>query len=234
MDTIVIAGGGLAAQKCAETLRSRGYEGAIRMVRRAGAPVRPAAVVEEAAVSSASWPGSSLRPSSWYSDNDVELLLGTTATGVVGRYLETSAGSLRFDRLLIATGRRRDGCRSDPSCARSPTRARCANGFARLALAVVGAGFVGMEVAASARSLGVEVVLIDVMPAPLAGLLGPDVSRWLVGLHRDEGVDVVLGEGVAAAQRGSLRAGRRPPDRLRQRGRRHRCRARRVLADRSS
>lgn len=61
-----------------------------------------------------------------------------------------------------------------------------------------------MEVAASARSLGVEVVLIDVMPAPLAGLLGPDVSRWLVGLHRDEGVEVVLGEGVAAARRGAL------------------------------
>jgi len=71
-------------------------------------------------------------------------------------------------------------------------------------VAVVGAGFVGMEVAASARSLGVEVVLIDVMPAPLAGLLGPDVSRWLVGLHRDEGVEVVLGEGVAAARRGAL------------------------------
>jgi NADPH-dependent 2,4-dienoyl-CoA reductase/sulfur reductase-like enzyme len=71
-------------------------------------------------------------------------------------------------------------------------------------LVVVGAGFVGMEVAASARSLGVEVVLVDVAPAPLAGLLGPDVSRWLVGLHRDEGVEVVLGEGVATARSRSL------------------------------
>jgi NADPH-dependent 2,4-dienoyl-CoA reductase/sulfur reductase-like enzyme len=71
-------------------------------------------------------------------------------------------------------------------------------------LAIVGAGFIGMEVAASARRMGVEVVLIDVMPAPLAGLLGPDVSRWLVGLHRDEGVEVILGEGVAAARRGAL------------------------------
>jgi NADPH-dependent 2,4-dienoyl-CoA reductase/sulfur reductase-like enzyme len=147
----------------------------------------------------------SFRAPSWYSDNDVELLLGTTATGVVGRYLETSAGALRFDKLLIATGA---APRRLPfgSVLRSVADARDLRARLRPGsrLAVVGAGFVGMEVAASARALGVEVVLIDVAPAPLAGLLGPDVSRWLVGLHRDEGVEVVLGEGVAAARRGSL------------------------------
>lgn len=205
MDTIVIAGGGLAAQKCAETLRSRGFDGRIQMV--CAEPVRPydRPPLSKEALSSPSWSGSAFRSDAWYSDNDVELLLGTTATGVVGRYLETSAGPLRFDKLLIATGA---APRTLPfgSCLRSVADARSLR--ERLTpgsrLAVVGAGFIGMEVAASARSLGVDVVLIDVMPAPLAGLLGPDVSRWLVGLHRDEGVEVVLGEGVAAPRRRSL------------------------------
>jgi 3-phenylpropionate/trans-cinnamate dioxygenase ferredoxin reductase component len=211
-DGIVIAGGGLAAQKCAETLRSRGYDGPIRMV--CAEPVRP---YDRPPLSKEALTGEvdpSLRPADWYADNEVELLLGTTATGVVGRYLETTNGALRFDQLLIATGA---SARRLPfgSVLRSVADARDLRTRLRPGsrLAVVGAGFVGMEVAASARSLGVDVVLIDVAPAPLAGLLGPDVSRWLVGLHRAEGVEVVLGEGVAAARRGALElvGGRRVP-----------------------
>ena len=204
-DGIVIAGGGLAAQKAAETLRSRGYDGSIRMV--CAEPVRPydRPPLSKEALYAPEWGGSAFRPASWYEDNAVELLLGTTATGVVGRYLETTAGALRFDKLLIATGA---SARRLPfgSVLRSAAHARELR--EKLSpgsrLAVVGAGFVGMEAAASARALGVEVVLIDVAPAPLAGLLGPDVSRWLVNLHREEGVEVVLGEGVAAARRGAL------------------------------
>ncbi len=201
---VVIAGGGLAAQKCAETLRSRGYDGPVRMV--CAEPVRPydrPPLSKEAIVSTVD---PSLRPASWYSDNDVDLLLGTTRDGR-RRPLSSRprAGALRFDQLLIATGAEP---RRLPFGSVLRTAADAAELRAALRpgsrLAVVGAGFVGMEVAASARSLGVDVVLIDVMPAPLAGLLGPDVSRWLVGLHRDHGVEVILGEGVAAARRGGL------------------------------
>jgi NADPH-dependent 2,4-dienoyl-CoA reductase/sulfur reductase-like enzyme len=203
MENVVIAGGGLAAQRCAETLRGKGYDGRIRMV--CAEPVRPydrPPLSKEALASSVD---PSLRPSSWYDDNDVELLLGVRATGVVGRYLETTAGALRFDRLLVATGA---APRRLPVGSPLRTVADAAELRSKLRpgarLAIVGAGFVGLEVAASARRLGVEVVLIDVMPLPLAGLLGPDVSRWLVGLHRDEGVQIILGEGVAAARRGAL------------------------------
>jgi NADPH-dependent 2,4-dienoyl-CoA reductase/sulfur reductase-like enzyme len=157
------------------------------------------------ALTAADPPDCSLRPGQWYADNDVDLLLGVRATGVVGRYLETTAGALRFDKLLVATGAeaRRlpfgDPLRTldDAVALRSKLRPGAR-------LAIVGAGFVGMEVAASARALGVDVVLIDVIREPLAALLGPDVSRWLVGLHRSEGVEFVFGEGVAAARRGSL------------------------------
>lgn len=202
---IVIAGGGLAAQRGAEALRSRGYDGPVRMVcAESHRPYDRPPLSKEALLSGA--PADfSLRPEAWYRDNDVELLLGVRATGVVGRYLETTAGAIRFDKLLVATGAepRRlpfgDPLRTinDAVALRSKLRPGSR-------LAIVGAGFVGMEVAAGARRLGVEVVLIDVIREPLAALVGPDVSRWLVGLHRDEGVEVVLGEGVAAARRGAL------------------------------
>ena len=204
-DGVVIAGGGLAAQRCAETLRSRGYDGSIRMV--CAEPHRP---YDRPPLSKQALTGDgigdwSLRPSSWYVDNDVELLLGVRATGVVGRYLETSEGALRFDKLLVATGAEpRRLPFGDPLRTVADAYALRSRLEPGGRLAIVGAGFIGMEVAASARSLGVDVVLIDVAPDPLAPLLGPDVSHWLVDLHRSAGVEVVLGEGVAAARRSSL------------------------------
>ena len=203
MEDIVIAGGGLAGQRCAETLRAQGYEGTIRMA--CAEPARPYDRPPLSKEALSAPVDLSLRPEQWYADNEVDLLLGVRATGVTGRYLETTAGPLRFDRLLVATGATP---RRLPFGSPLRTVADAAGLRERLRpgapLAIVGCGFVGMEVAATARRLGVEVVLIDVMPQPLAGLLGPDVSRWLVGLHRDEGVEVVLGEGVAAARRGGL------------------------------
>jgi 3-phenylpropionate/trans-cinnamate dioxygenase ferredoxin reductase subunit len=203
MEQIVIAGGGLAAQRCAETLRARGYEGAIRMV--CAEQVRPydrPPLSKEALVSDVDC---SLRPEQWYLDNDVEVLLGVSALGVRGRELLTTAGKVAFDRLLVATGAqpRRlpfgDSLRSVDDARALRSRLRPGS-----RLAVVGAGFVGMEVAASARRLGVEVCLIDVAAQPLAGLLGKRVTSWLVDMHRAEGVSVVLGEGVAARRRGAL------------------------------
>ena len=59
-------------------------------------------------------------------------------------------------------------------------------------LVVLGAGFIGQEVAATARRLGVEVTIVEALPAPLISILGEDVGRWFVDLHRSEGVEVLL------------------------------------------
>jgi 3-phenylpropionate/trans-cinnamate dioxygenase ferredoxin reductase subunit len=61
-------------------------------------------------------------------------------------------------------------------------------------------GFIGCEVAASLRQLGVEVAAIDGNPVPLARALGPEVGAALAGIHRDKGVELVLGDGVAALE----------------------------------
>jgi NADPH-dependent 2,4-dienoyl-CoA reductase/sulfur reductase-like enzyme len=68
---------------------------------------------------------------------------------------------------------------------------------ARSRIAIVGAGFIGCEVAQTARKQGVEVTLIDVAPTPMLPL-GPDVGAWCAALHRDHGVDLRLGTGIAA------------------------------------
>jgi NADPH-dependent 2,4-dienoyl-CoA reductase/sulfur reductase-like enzyme len=66
-------------------------------------------------------------------------------------------------------------------------------------LAIVGAGFVGLEVAATARALGVDVTLIEAAPVPLAGVLGPALGGWFAQLHRTEGVRLLAGAGVSFA-----------------------------------
>jgi NADPH-dependent 2,4-dienoyl-CoA reductase/sulfur reductase-like enzyme len=63
----------------------------------------------------------------------------------------------------------------------------------------VGAGFIGQEVAATARGLGVEVTLIEAADVPLAHVVGPQLGRWFARLHREEGVRVELGVSVADA-----------------------------------
>src|SRR5688572_19881383 len=101
---IVIAGGGLAGQRCAEALRARGYDGSLRIV--CDEPARPydRPPLSKEALTSADRVDTSLRPEGWYVDNDVDLLLGTTALGVSGSVLATTAGDLPFSRLLVATG----------------------------------------------------------------------------------------------------------------------------------
>jgi NADPH-dependent 2,4-dienoyl-CoA reductase/sulfur reductase-like enzyme len=208
-DGIVIAGGGLAAQRCAETLRAKGCDLPIRVVCAEHHPPydRPplskellAGAMPEAAIS--------LRPSAWYADRAVDLLLGVRAErlDLNGRRLVLGDGrELRYDALLIATGAR---SRTLPLLAGFENvvvlrtiddalhlRASLVPG-ARFV--VVGGGFVGLEVAATARSLGVDVTIVETAAAPLAAALGTELGTWFARLHRAEGVDVIVSSGIAS------------------------------------
>ena len=242
-DGIVIAGGGLAGQRCAETLRRAGYEGRVRMV--CGEPRAPydrPPLSKAVLASPEAEDDLGLRPASWYADHAVELLLGARAAALdCARHVVTLADghALGYEQLLIATGSR-------------PRRLALLDGFAnvhtlrtledaralRAALAeggrlvIVGAGFIGQEVAAAAAKAGVHTTIVEAADAPLAALLGPAVGTWFADLHRSEGVDVILGASVAAAT-GADRVEqpdpeRRPPAgvRPRPRGRRRRPRPR--------
>jgi 3-phenylpropionate/trans-cinnamate dioxygenase ferredoxin reductase subunit len=206
-DGIVIAGGGLAAQRAAETLRRGGYESRVRMIcaERHRPYDRPPLSKEVLAGAE----HGAFRPASWYDEHSVELELGIAAAGLDcrRRAVTLADGSeLRYNRLLIATGSR-------------PRRLALLDGFAnvhtlrtlgdahalRAALAdggrlvIVGAGFIGQEVAAAAARAGVQATIVEAADAPLQALLGTEVGTWFAQLHRSHGVEVLLGAEIAAA-----------------------------------
>jgi NADPH-dependent 2,4-dienoyl-CoA reductase/sulfur reductase-like enzyme len=206
-DGIVIAGGGLAAQRCAEALRRCGYGGRIWMVcaeRRR--PYDRPPLSKELLAGARSDDSVTYRPAEWYEREAIDLLLGVHATSLdcaERRVGLSDATSLAFDELLIATGSRPktlpsleayenvSTLRTIDDCERLRTAlAR------RPRLVVIGAGFIGLEVAATARCLGAEVTIIEAAPSPLAGVLGSQLGGWFGQLHRSEGVEVLTSSAV--------------------------------------
>jgi NADPH-dependent 2,4-dienoyl-CoA reductase/sulfur reductase-like enzyme len=208
---VLIVGGGLAAQRCAETLRRRGYDGPVRMACAEPEPPydRPplskellAGALEEEALA--------YRPAWWYEEKRVELLLGSRAEALdpKTRSVRLSSGiELPYEKLLVATG---------SAAHRLPFLEGFANVHAlrtladarRLReelvpgarLAIIGAGFIGQEVAATARSLGVEVTMIEALGVPLEPILGRELGGWFAELHLDEGVRVRTGAMLECAR----------------------------------
>ncbi len=205
---VLIVGGGLAAQRFSETLRARGYDGRIRMVSaEALRPYDRPPLSKELLAGDVDPDDVHLRPQGWYAEKDIELLLGRRAERLDAdrRVVTLDDGEeLPFDHLLIATG-------SEPR--KLPGTDRFENvhtlrtiadaGALREALApaarvaVIGAGFIGLEVAATARRLGADVTLVEAAEAPLAAVLGPRLGHWFARVHREEGVDVRLGAAVS-------------------------------------
>ena len=207
---LVIAGGGLAAQRCCETLRTACDE-------------RTIAIVSNEAVAPYDRPPLSkqldggapvFRSPDWYADNDVELVLGRAAQrlDVHARRLELAGGTtVGYGHLLIATGSEPrvlplfEGVENAQALrtfddARRLRAAIAAGG----PLAIVGAGLIGLEAAATARKAGLDATVIEAGPAPVSGLLGEAVSAWLVRLHRDAGVRLRFGTTVTARRDGEL------------------------------
>jgi 3-phenylpropionate/trans-cinnamate dioxygenase ferredoxin reductase subunit len=148
-----------------------------------------------------------LRDTSWYEEHDVELRLGTKATAldVASKQLTLSDGdTLPYDSCLIATGGRVRTIDVAGSALEGVRYLRTIREARMLATAlgrrprvvVVGAGFIGAEVAASARMVGCEVTMLEILEVPLARVLGEDLGRLYAQIHSDHGVDLHVGEGV--------------------------------------
>ncbi|MCV7260639.1 FAD-dependent oxidoreductase [Mycobacterium shimoidei] len=203
---IVIVGGGLAAARTAEQLRKSEYTGPVTIVsNEARLPYDRPPLSKEVLRSEVD--DVTLKPREFYDEHDITLRLESAATSVdtVAQTVTVSDGTvLGYDKLVIATGLvpRRipafpdlDGIRVLRSYDESLALRKHAASAHRAV--VVGAGFIGCEVAASLRGMGVEVVLVEPQPAPLALVLGEQIGELVARLHRAEGVDVRTGVGVA-------------------------------------
>jgi len=202
----VIVGGGLAAARTAEQLRRADYTGPIMIVSdEVHLPYDRPPLSKE--VLRKEVDDVALKPRDWYDENDITLRLGSAATSLDTHEQTVTLDDgtvLGYDELVITTGLvpRRipafpdlEGIRVLRSFDESMALREHASAARRAV--VIGAGFIGCEVAASMRGLGVDVVLVEPQPQPLAAVLGHQIGELVARLHRDEGVDVRLGLGVA-------------------------------------
>ena len=199
--TVVIVGAGLAGSRCAETLRAEGFDGRIVLVGDEALPPyeRPALSKEYLAGERGRI---ELRPRAHWDEREIELVLGhrVERLDLARRTYEDGPPA---DALVIATGAR---ARALPGptppgvltlrTAADADRLRIELEHARR-LAIVGAGFVGAEVASTARGLGVDVTLIDLAPAPLSRVLGEEAGEVLAERYRAHGVELRMGVGLS-------------------------------------
>jgi 3-phenylpropionate/trans-cinnamate dioxygenase ferredoxin reductase subunit len=202
---IVIVGGGLAAARTAEQLRRSEYTGPVTIVSdEVHLPYDRPPLSKE--VLRKEVDDTALKPRDWYDENDITLRLGSAATSLDTdeQTVTLDDGTvLGYDELVIATGLvpRRIPAFADLEGIRvlrsfDESMALREHASAAQHAVVIGAGFIGCEVAASLRGVGVHVVLVEPQPQPLAAVLGEQIGELVARLHRDEGVDVRLGVGV--------------------------------------
>ena len=205
---VLIVGAGLAGQRCAETLRARGYDGPVTMVgAEPFAPYDRPPLSKAALAADTAHAAVALRAAGWHAVHRVDLVTASRAIGLDARarVVRFADGTRRTARdVVLATGSRpRTLPALDPyenvHTLRTLADAR-ALGTALAPgarLVVVGGGFLGLEVAATARSRDVDVALVEAGPAPAAGAVGARMGAWLAALHLRAGVAVRVGATVA-------------------------------------
>ena len=213
----VIVGAGIAGNAAAETLRKQGFEGEVHLV--GAEPHRP---YDRPPLSKEFLSGSKeqdklfFKPEDFYAEHSIQLHLGTEATALdpTSKTLTLADGaSLRFDKLLLATGSRvrtlpipgseLEGIHYLRTIDDSQAIAQSMNSASRVV--IVGAGFIGSEVAAVCKTAGLEVTVLEIQPQPMAHILGEEMGAIYANLHTSRGIDLRLQEGISGI-RGSSRA----------------------------
>ncbi|MEU9874122.1 FAD-dependent oxidoreductase [Actinomadura sp. NPDC048021] len=211
MERVIVVGGGLAGVRAVEALRSKGYEGALTLVSAERhrpydrPPLSKAVLAGESDDTTVDADWDALR---------CELLLGERATGLRldgpgrGGTVASTAGDLPFDGLVIATGAapitlpgegRQHVLRTIDEA--RDLRARLTAG-ARIV--IVGAGWIGAEVATAAARRGCAVTVVEAADTPLAGAIGPEVGALTAPWYAEAGVELRTGVKVAEVRDGGL------------------------------
>lgn len=209
MTHMLIIGGGMAGGTAAEALRDEGFDGDITVVAAEPHPPYQRPPLSKGYLGGEeSLDAVHLHPSDWYAEHGIRLVTGVAATALhpAEHAVELADGAtLRYDAVLLATGAQPrvlplpghelEGVmtlrRIDDSDALA---AALREGGKRLA--VIGAGWIGMEAAATARGFGNEVVILERDPVPLRAALGDEMGEVFRALHLEHGVDLRTSVGV--------------------------------------
>jgi 3-phenylpropionate/trans-cinnamate dioxygenase ferredoxin reductase subunit len=206
----VIVGAGLAGAKAAETLREEGFDGRVVLIgSEAERPYERPPLSKDYLRGEAGRDKVYVHDAGFYADRDIELLRGRTAVSLDpgrGELALDDGARLSYHRLLLATGAepRRlqvagaelDGVHYLRTVEESDRlRARLDAGGS---VVVVGGGWIGAEVAASARQRGLEVTVLDPLGVPLERVLGSEVGAVYRDIHTDHGVRMLMETGVEA------------------------------------
>jgi NADPH-dependent 2,4-dienoyl-CoA reductase/sulfur reductase-like enzyme len=207
---IVIVGGGLAGAKTAEALRSHGFTGTVTLV---GAephlPYERPPMSKGYLADDDGFEGALVHPAEWYDEQRVDLRTGTRVTAVDRDAHEVTLDdgtTLGYRTLVLATGSRPRQLPLDGAEAanvftlrtREDSDAIKATFGQGRRLVIIGGGWIGLEVAASARRAGTEVTIVEAAELPLLAVLGPELARVFADLHTENGVDLRLGASVDA------------------------------------
>ncbi|MFM0152641.1 FAD-dependent oxidoreductase [Paraburkholderia sediminicola] len=204
----MLLGGGLASATAAATLRAEGFDGRVVIVGDERHPPYSRPPLSKDVLRGEKTPKQTwLRPPEWYASKEIELQLGVRAVAVDrgAHEVEMANGErLTYDKLLIATG-------GIPRTLDIPgvnlpgvfflTKLEESVALHDLLMpgtpvVVIGAGFIGAEVAASVRKLGCQVTILETSPIPLGRVLGPRIGQVYADLHRERGVILRTGIGV--------------------------------------
>ncbi|HEV2240387.1 MAG TPA: FAD-dependent oxidoreductase [Streptosporangiaceae bacterium] len=204
-ERIVLAGGGLAGLRTLEVLRARGYAGAVTLV---GAEKRPP--YDRPPLSKRVMLGE-LADTTLREDLDGlggKVRLGETATRLEPGLLRTDQGEHRFDRLVLATGATPVALPgSGPQrFLRTLDEALTLRELLRpgLRLAIVGAGWIGAELATAAAARGCRVTVVEAAAAPLTAAVGAEIGALTAGWYAAAGVELRLGQPVESVEPGGL------------------------------
>jgi NADPH-dependent 2,4-dienoyl-CoA reductase/sulfur reductase-like enzyme len=209
---VVIVGAGHAGGRAAEALRAAGHTGRVTLVgTETHPPYERPPLSKELLAGTIEHAKTYLYPEAFYAEKDIALRLGTTVGAIDRKNQRLDLGNgetIPYDALLLTTGARArklplpggDGQRVfylrdiDDSLA---LRAKLTDG---VRIAVIGAGFIGLEVAATARKRGAQVTVLELAPQPLARVAAPELGEYLATLHRAKGVDLRTGVKVTAIE----------------------------------
>ena len=203
--TFVIIGAGLAGAKAAEALRDKGFDGRIVLLGdEEQRPYERPPLSKDILLGKAGPDSAFVHDEGWYAEHEVDLRLGVRVTAIhrAAHEVELADGTrVGYTKLLLATGaepRVLPGAEDALTLRRLGDSERLRQVLATGSrLAVVGAGWIGLEAAAAARQAGLDVTVLEALELPLLPALGPDAARVFADLHAAHGVDLRFGVKVA-------------------------------------